>query len=179
MSNLIKQLKFQQLACQHIPSHREVPSIEVRERRLSLDLEESTELAEAFGMGHQYALMLQQKTEQLLKKYPSDEVLRYNEREVLDALIDKEVINNGSIIETGMLNLYDHNYTLVYENNMTKCCDSPAIAEESIQFYRRNDVACSYRKVITEQGIKYVIIRTDGKLLKPINFLPVKLNLEL
>ena len=67
MSNLIKQLKFQKLACQHIPSHREVPSIEVRERRLSLDLEESTELAEAFGMGHQYALMLQQKAEQLLK----------------------------------------------------------------------------------------------------------------
>jgi len=177
-SNLNKQLAFQELACQEIPSHRQIPSFDVRLRRLTLDLEETTELAEAYGTPYEFAQMLVAKAGDLMNKFPKGKEVPYNEKEVLDALIDKEVINNGSIIESGLKDIYQRNYDLVYDNNMTKCCDTPALAEETISEYRNKGIKCSYRKVVTDNGIKYVVIRNDGKLLKPIDFEGVKLDLE-
>ena len=179
MTNLEKQVEFQNLACQEIPAHREVPSIDVRLRRLILDLEETGELAEGFGLGNRFAKMMMDKATEFYLKYPKPDPLPYKEKDVLDALIDKEVINNGSIIECGLKNIYQENYDLVNENNMTKCCHSPGEAEETVSKYTLGGTPCSYKKVVVDGAVKYVVKRrADGKLLKPLNFKPVQLNIK-
>jgi hypothetical protein len=134
-----------------------------RKLRLKLALEELTELATAFGCLKYFNSLC---TEQIHTTY--DEVKDvYNDTEVFDALVDIQVINDGTILECGMKDMFYIGYKETYENNMSKLHDNIDELNESIEHHTNNGLTNLSNKEI---DCKYILYRSDGKIIKPLKY---------
>lgn len=61
---------------------------------------------------------------------------------------------------------------LVAENNLSKFTKSQSVAEDTVAMYKEKGVMCEYKKV---DGV-YVIKDENGKVRKPIDYVPVDLT---
>lgn len=168
------QKEFQVLADQ---SSNVIPDIETRKLRLELALEELCELAEAFGLYETFSFILYKKLNKLEYLEKKDTEI-YNAIEVLDALIDIEVINNGSIISCEFEEIFDREYENVDTNNKTKFHTDYWEADETKKYYISKGIQVDIHKIIINDYWYYVIKNEYGKVLKPYNYESVKLNLN-
>jgi len=168
-NNLKKVQEFHRVFNQPVLEKCEVISKERAKLRLSLALEELTELAEAFGLASTFnRMMISKATEKL-----SEDKDRIDRKEVLDALCDIEYINNGTILETGNRFVFDDAFNDVHESNISKVCKTIEEAEETCQSYNNKSTACYFSKT-SEYYLVYRAI--DAKVLKSINYKEVQLD---
>lgn len=159
MSNLKKVEEFYNTFGMEIAQDSSViPTEVIRKKRLDLALEELFELAEAFGMPTTFSKMLIKKATEKI----TNDTLIYNKQEVLDALCDSEYINNGTILECGMKNIYNEAFQEVHESNLSKACETLCDAVETVNTYKENGVDCNH----VSFNDKFLVFRKDGKLLK-------------
>lgn len=172
------QLKFQLLAGQNKFGIDEIPDIETRELRLKLALEELCELAEAFGLSKTFGAIMQSKIKDTFITNETYDTNEYNQVEVFDALIDIAVINNGTIITCGFEDIFDREYKNVDTNNKTKFHEDYWEAVETQKYYKNHDIFTTIVKIVNNDFWYYVVKNEYGKVLKPYNYEPVKLNLN-
>lgn len=170
------QKQFQALAGQpEVGKLNRIPSVEERKLRLKLALEELAELAEAYGLISYWSELLTDEVADYDFDLKNTE--EYNEIEVLDALIDIEVINNGSIITSGLQDVFDKNYHLVDTNNKTKFHTHVMNMMQTVNYYENLGIRTTIENIGFEGKAYYVIKNEAGKVLKPYNYEKVKLEL--
>lgn len=181
-THLKLQTEFQQLTGQTIKDKIYIPTVEERKSRLQLALEELTELADAFGLEETFYDLMQDKQDEIVKAYKlnnsqfvDSEI--YNQTEVLDALLDIEIINNGTIITCGLQKVFDINYEIVDANNKTKFHHEYLEALKTQKFYTDKNIKTEIKEVHIEHLSFYVVKNEYGKVLKPYNYTKVKLEI--
>lgn len=139
--------------------------------RLKLALEELTELAEALGVKFSFAQLMEDEAYKYLldedNHYNTDKV---NKADVLDALCDIEYINNGSIKEFGLENIYDTAFLAVHQSNMTKLCKDEVEAAQTVLNYEKQGIETYFES--NGKGKFIVKRKSDNKILKNINYTP-------
>ena len=101
---------------------------------------------------------------------------QHNFTEVIDALGDIKYVVDGAAASFG-INL-DKAFDLIHISNMSKLCETEEEAFQTVEFYkkyeRRYDTP-TYR--LSDDGKKYVVYnKSTGKILKSINYKPVKFD---
>ncbi len=146
--------------------------------RLSLALEELTELAEAFGLSATFSkMMIKKATEKIV--VDTDII---NKKEILDALCDIQYINNGTVLETGFRFDFDNAFNDVHESNMSKACSTPEEAVLTVEKYHKEGIETYFKEYHFQCNgyrpiSKYIVFRTsDNKVLKSINYKKVDLD---
>jgi predicted HAD superfamily Cof-like phosphohydrolase len=145
---------------------------EILKLRISLMFEELKEFCEASGYIGKDAL------ERLCLDYAStcntnrninifQDTPKPNLTEMLDALCDMRVVNDGTILACGLHKVFDEAMREVHNSNMSKLCNSLHEAKERIRVLEEGGVIATYKH---KGNGKYVLIRYDGKVLKGFNF---------
>ena len=106
-----------------------------------------------------------------------DAIQEKNFTEVIDALSDILYVVYGAGSSFGI----DLNKTfdIVHKSNMSKFCKSEKEAQETVEWYKKNDSRYdfpAYRKSTTCENLWVVYNRTTQKILKSINYTPAKFN---
>lgn len=93
---------------------------------------------------------------------------------IADALCDIQYVLSGAVHEFGMGNLFDELFSEVQRSNMSKACVSAAEAQETIDYFKKEQgVDCYYKEV---DG-KFLVFRSsDDKTMKSINYSPARLK---
>lgn len=158
----------------------EVPTIPDKDTyslRLSLILEELSELAEAGGR-QIVSMFIDQVTDKGLELINKLEAGKYNQEaniiEAFDALADLEYVLKGAIHCFGGGEIFDEIFDDVHSSNMSKVCKNVEEASETIQNYAIKGIEVYANKQFSNS---YLIYRTsDNKVLKSINYKPVDLT---
>ena len=141
--------------------------------RLALCLEELGELAEAMGLKRTFAEL--QYT--ALKGYGAfKDTGTYDTVEVLDALADMRVVADGTVLACGLAEVFPAAMNEVHRSNMSKFPKSLQEAGDTVAAYFAQgvDVTCDMgRPAGTPMVVKR---RSDGKILKSIDYLPANLK---
>lgn len=112
--------------------------------------------------------LLQEELDELKKAIDENDIV-----EVFDAYCDLLYILGGSILEFGMQDKFDSGFDEVHRSNMSKACVTLQDTLATISHYKKKDgVESNY----FEKEGQYIIKRTDGKLLKSINYSPADLK---
>lgn len=139
-----------------------IPSEDRVKLRLSLILEELSELAEASGAAKMFNEMMKSKVREFEDKPEKKDTV-----EALDALCDLQVVLNGSTLEFGLHHKFDSAFDEVHRSNMSKACDNEQEGITSMAKYQKEGIATVLEKV----NGKYVIYRaSDHKILKGMNY---------
>lgn len=100
----------------------------------------------------------------------------HNFIEVIDALGDIKYVVDGAAASFG-INL-DKAFDLIHISNMTKLCKTEEEAFKTVEFYKKYEKRYdtpTYRK--SDDGKYYVVFnKSTGKILKSINYHPVKFD---
>jgi len=165
--------------------------LEIRQLRIKLLFEELAELAEASDCQKTFTKVCADYFEMQVRKKQPDLVStsedykesffesihlndgdNVNKLEELDACCDIQYVLNGKILTAGLHEVFDKNFTIVHENNMTKAHRSEEHAMETVAV--RGGLHTMSKK---EEG-KWLLFNTDGKLTKPHDHKKVQLTLE-
>lgn len=131
--------------------------------RLKLAFEELSELASAFGLEGTFEDICDQY---IIKSNHIDTNI-IDKVEVLDALVDIEVINNGTVLETGFTTIFYDAYQQTHKNNMSKAHISLSETDKTIKKYQE----LGFKNLSVKQvDYLYVVYREDGKILKPYDY---------
>ena len=148
MSNLEKVVEFMHGANQPTPVTPAIPNERRVELRLKLLKEELKELEQGI------------KNKNLV--------------EIMDAFCDLEYVLLGSVIEFGMFNMFQKNFNLVHESNMSKYDNNEEDALQTKHHYDEQNIETYYKKI----GSKWVTFREeDDKILKSYKYKPVKIQI--
>lgn len=95
--------------------------------------------------------------------------------EVLDALVDIQYVLSGAILHFGLQNIFDQAFQEVHRSNMSKACETQQEALDTIEYYRERGIDSDY---IPDEdlGVYFVLRKSDGKILKSINYSPANLK---
>lgn len=156
------------------------PNKDLIKLRLSLILEELTELAEACGNNilADFQRMLFTKSEEVHKLSENGrEKIVYNEVEIFDAFIDLQYVLSGTIHTFGMGKQFDEGFEEVHNSNMSKLCIIEEEANETIESYLLQTPSIeTYKKQMKEQGYWIILRKKDNKVLKSIYYKPAQLK---
>jgi predicted HAD superfamily Cof-like phosphohydrolase len=152
----------------HPVANKPTVASEIMEQRISLIFEELEELAYASGKpGHFKAICYkaifgenasEAIMEDLRKETSNPDIVM-----MADALVDIEYVWAGTVIATGLKELYPALLEEVHGSNMTKACTNLEEVELAKEWYLENKgLVLEMRKV----GDKYVLYREDGKVMK-------------
>lgn len=153
-----------------------IPNKSTVHLRLSLILEELTELAEACGSEvlSEFGTTLKAKAEEIRDTVENKrEVLLPDLTKVLDAHIDLQYVLDGSAQSFGLRYIYDAAFTEVHNSNMSKLCKDANEAAATKEKYSAEGINVE----IVPHKNYFLIIRTkDNKILKSINYKPADLQ---
>lgn len=166
METTKKVLEFHQLFDHPIGDLNKVEELKVRQLRIKLLFEELCELANAGNVDC--------TLEELCKEFIKNPVLRTDGMEVdkteeLDALCDLEYVLHGKIITGGYKDIFKEAFSMVHSNNMDKAHYTEVLAQMTID---KNQIEAT----IKNKNGKFLVIRNDGKLIKPFNHKKVDLS---
>lgn len=159
--------EFHELFEHPIGSLNETEPLKVRQLRIKLLFEELNELSEAGDLQNTFFSLCNNYIKNLGWCYPDGDDV--NKTEELDALCDIEYVLHGKINTSGIHEIFDEAFDLVHENNMNKAHSTKAYAEETIN---KNNIEAT----IVERFGGFLVIRSDGKLIKPWNHKKVDLS---
>lgn len=90
--------------------------------------------------------------------------------EIADAFCDLQYVLSGAILEFGLSKQFKHLFDEVHRSNMSKACKTIEEAEQTVEFYKKNNDCESYYR---QEGDLYLVYRTaDNKVLKSVNYSP-------
>ena len=93
--------------------------------------------------------------------------------EIADALCDLQYVLSGAVLEFGLGNEFKNLFDEVQRSNMSKACKDEREANETIDKYSKQGIAC---KAI-RKGDLYIVYRSeDNKIMKSVNYLPASLD---
>jgi predicted HAD superfamily Cof-like phosphohydrolase len=119
-----------------------------------------------------YKLMLEELEELKLA------LQQHDKTESLDALIDIYYVLLGAILSFGFQSIFEREFLNVHDNNMTKFSESNSEAVKSQQFYKEKGIKVNIFEVVVNEKTYFIIKDEAGKIKKPYNYQPVKLNLN-
>lgn len=158
----------------------QTPSLPVKEvglLRLSLILEELTELAEALGSETltEFQRMLYKKSEEVRKIVEDKrEYLQPTLLGVLDACADLQYVLSGTIVACGLHKKFDEAFEEVHRSNMSKACKG---AEEAQATHLHFIDKGTYNSIDYQgENIWLCFREPDRKLLKSIGYSPANLT---
>ncbi|MGC4235815.1 MAG: nucleoside triphosphate pyrophosphohydrolase family protein [Niabella sp.] len=94
--------------------------------------------------------------------------------EIADAFCDLQYVLSGAILEFGLSDKFKELFDEVHRSNMSKACKSIEEAEQTVEFYKKQNDCESYYK---QEGALFLVYRkTDNKVLKSINYSPANLQ---
>ena len=128
----------------------QIPSVERRKLRISLNQEENKEF--------------------------SDACIEENIVEVLDALCDLQYVLTGAVLEFGLGSVFETAFAEVHRSNMSKACLTEKEADETINHYNQRDGTIGYKVFDEVKNVWFVYRKDDNKLLKSINYSPANLK---
>lgn len=184
-NNLKLQEEFQYLQG-GIGERNSIPDTKTRKLRLKLALEELGELAEALGMEASFIELKETQSHKTMMKFMNKgetEVIDteiYNPKEVADAGVDIEIINNGNIISFGQHYTHNENYINTHLKNMEKFPITKEIAEKILDDLttENSEEAFTMHEVKDLSGeVRYKILDSSGKVRKSIYFEPAEMIL--
>lgn len=149
-----------------------IPSIEDCKFRISLLLEELSELAIACGhtVISGFVAMMKEKVEELSKTEYEGKF--ENIAEAFDAYIDIGYVLFGGLHKFGFAHIYPHGFEIVHESNMSKLCNNMEQVERTLKFYQKKEIPVKFEETLHEGQLKYIIKRlSDNKVLKNIDYL--------
>lgn len=93
---------------------------------------------------------------------------------IADALCDIQYVLSGAILEFGLADKFKALFEEVQRSNMSKACESEAVAKATVQYYKEKDgTECYYR----QEGNKWLVYRkSDNKTIKSVNYSPADLE---
>ena len=140
--------EFHELFSQPVKDEIGFPDQERQQLRLSLIREEFNELREA----------VEQK----------------DFTEVIDALCDLQYVLSGTVLEFGLKDKFDEFFVETHRSNMSKACSSFEEAKATAAHYAATK---GFECEIEQKGDFWIVYRkSDGKVLKSINYSPVSYN---
>lgn len=143
-------------------------NLELRKLRLKLLFEEVEELSNAMGTDD----TLHDLCEEVLSKVKN--VGQYDKVETMDALCDIQYVLSGAVLSLGYTK-FDEAFDEVQRSNMSKMCESIDVAKKTIEYYK-NERGETQSMTFTPKGDKYIVVRSDGKIMKSISYSPTELN---
>jgi predicted HAD superfamily Cof-like phosphohydrolase len=191
MNHSLKQVsEFHQLFEHQIgenSSHEE--PLNIRQLRIKLLFEELKELAEASDCKRTFVELCDNYTldvldglgdmegqkserEQVLTKLEIHDGDNVNKLEELDALCDIQYVLNGKILTAGLHKVFDREFTVVHQNNMTKAHSSLEHADETLYKTLKD------KGTIVEKNGYFIVLNESLKVIKPWDHTKVKLSLE-
>ena len=169
MNTLNLHEEFQTIVGQPILNKGKIIPEDRRKLRLNLAFEELTELAEAFGCLKYFKSLCNQ----LIHTPYNESKDVYNETEVLDALVDIEVINNGTILETGFKDVFYDAYKQTHDNNISKSHETLEELQESHLYHESKGLTgLSYKEI----NGRFILYNSNKKVIKPKNYVPNDLS---
>lgn len=141
--------------------------------RLSLLLEELTELAEASGLKSWFAAQLHETALNTVQNIDKD---RVNITEQLDALADLQYVLAGAVLEYGFEPVFDKAFVEVHRSNMSKACETIDEVEVTIDMYEDKTGEKHAYERNKETGNYLVFRQSDKKTVKSINYSPANLK---
>lgn len=150
-----------------------VPSEARIKLRLSLSLEEQSELAREAAALRDYKALLEKKLADVNEEIASGKYEVPNLKGILDALVDMRYVNDGAVHEFGLGNIFNQAFELVQESNMSKVCNSEQEALTTLNHYLTTDI----ETYIEQHNSKWLVYRAiDSKVLKSINYKEVNFD---
>lgn len=164
--------EFHETFSMNIEQYPVIPSKERITLRLSLILEELTELAQASGIEALVILrnMMQNKVDKINNSEIKAVSIEGNIVDVIDALCDIDYVLNGTVLEYGLHNLFDLSCEEVHRSNMSKLCKTKEEAQETINF-RKEHHNEDCRMILASDNERYIVLRnSDNKVMKSIRY---------
>lgn len=174
---------FMNAAGQEVKPAPGQPSEDVLKLRLSLELEELYEKAQAFGIEGTFQYMLLDKLNDKnclsidiwnnnIKLIDDGDTGKYDPVAVLDACADQRVVADGTILACGLQGVFEEAMNIVHESNMSKFCTDMNEAAQTSVAYKEKGIETAW----FARGGKWVVTRTsDAKILKSLNYKPANL----
>ena len=94
--------------------------------------------------------------------------------EIADALCDLQYVLSGAILEFGLGEKFADLFAEVQRSNMSKACRSREVAEQSLEYYRREKDTEGY--IVERDGEFLVYRKSDNKVLKSVEYSPADLE---
>lgn len=188
MNKSIEQVKeFHETFSHLVGDISKVEPLATRQLRIKLLFEELAELAEASDCTMTMAKLSCSYLEDLGAKLgplpitekliTTDKVItdgdNVNQIEELDALCDIQYVLNGKILTAGMHEIFDKNFDLVHQNNMSKAHDN---YEEALK--TKSSLGLTSYNILPKENGKFVLVNSAGKIIKPHNHEKVLLTLK-
>jgi predicted HAD superfamily Cof-like phosphohydrolase len=156
-----------------LPAEPTQPPVEKLKLRLSLELEELYEKAQAMGLEGTFQEMLLGKSQALIgwagKNCPGKDTNIYDPVALLDACCDQRYVQDGTVLTCGLQDVFYPAFAEVQRSNMSKFPTEWDEAVDSVDKYRQEGIAVSITSGAYEKP--YVLKRiADGKILKSINY---------
>lgn len=156
------------------------PPQELIMARLSFELEEMTEFVKACGhlvYGAWQRLLFKESQEVHYDAEKNREKLVPNLKEAFDGWLDSKYFVAGRGWVMGFCNIGPDGFADVHDSNMSKACRTYGEAVETQNKYKTEGVETEIKTKTIGPDTKYLILRkSDKKVLKSINYHPVKLD---
>lgn len=169
-----------------LPDKPTQPPVEKLKLRLSLELEELYEKAQAMGLEATFGQMLKDKAQNEHQKATAlwvagngllimDNHENYNQVALLDACCDQRYVQDGTVLTCGLQDVFYPAFAEVQRSNMSKFPTTWDEACDSAEEYGRRGIPTS---VTTGKGKQPFVLKriADGKILKSINYSPAELT---
>ena len=164
-------LEFQQVFDQGVGNINELEPLATRQLRIRLLFEELEELSQASDCTTTFFQLCSAHADSIYNcRRDADNV---NQIEELDALCDIQYVLNGKIITAGMHHIFDRNFDLVHQNNMSKAHLTHNHVLDTVTRKGFNLDSCS---VVPKKNV-FLLLDSAGKLTKPWNHTKVALTL--
>lgn len=145
-------------------------NIKLRKLRLKLLFEEIAELSHAMGTDDTLAELCNSVLHS--DKFNNTE---YDKVETIDALCDIQYVLSGAVLALGYKDIFDDAFDEVQRSNMSKMCENTSQAEDTIKYYQEERGELLSMEIVEKDG-KYIVVRSDGKIMKNVHYSPANLN---
>lgn len=171
--NYIEKVREFHQTFEHPVGNLEQPEpLKTRQLRLKLLFEELVELAEASDCMDTLGQLCENQVNRMASAeggyVDGDNVDKVEE---LDALCDIQYVLSGKILTSGLHEVFDRNFERVHMNNMAKAHHSKTHALETVRYHGLKNYE------IIHKGEHWLLLNSDGKLIKPHDHKKVKLHL--
>ncbi len=161
-----------------------VPPVEKLKLRLSLELEELYEKAEAMGLEGTFCRMLFDKStileeteDGLVTEYKGKDTNIYDPVALLDACCDQRYVQDGTVLTCGLQEAFYEGFAEVQRSNLSKFPQQVEEAEATVASYKSRgvDAIWSVNEEVDANFNLVVRRKADGKILKANGYMPADL----
>jgi predicted HAD superfamily Cof-like phosphohydrolase len=173
-----------EVACgANLPEHPTQPPVEKLKLRLSLELEELYEKAQAMGLEATFCDMLHKKSNETAYAFRSggalpakDDPSKYDPVALLDACCDQRYVQDGTVLTCGLQDIFYPAFQEVQRSNMSKFMMDFETLGATMKHYRELGIP-NLSVVPGDDKKPMCVVREDNnKVLKSVAYSPAELT---